>query len=469
MRITFYGAAQEVTGSMYLVEVNGRRVLLECGMYQGHRADAYERNLHFPFNPAEVDALVLSHAHIDHSGNIPNLVKQGFKGHIWCTGATSNLCSYMLLDSARIQENDVAYVNKQAARRGDPAVEPLYNTDDATLALGHFASLGLHRTVTVTDGVDLTFYNAGHILGSAFVVLDIQENSRAKPWRLVFSGDVGREEAPILKSPEKLDSADIVIVESTYGDRLHGSYEDAQGKLGETVRDTIHRRGKVVIPAFAIGRTQEIVYALNELEADGDIPALPVFVDSPLAVNATEVFRMHPEEWDEEVQAFLLEEKRQNPFDSKQIEYVRDARRSKQLNYMTQPAVIISASGMAENGRILHHLKHNIEDSDNTILFVGFQAQNTLGRRLVDGERLIRIFGEEHHVRARIATIDGYSAHADQAELLRWMQPFDRSRLEQVFVVHGEQASSFTFAEKLRGPGGIRQLAVPEHGQSFEF
>jgi len=469
MRITFYGAAQEVTGSMYLIEVNGQRVLLECGMFQGHRADTYERNLHFPFNPAEVDALILSHAHIDHSGNIPNLVKQGFKGHIWCTGATSNLCSYMLLDSAHIQEGDVAYVNKQAARRGEPAVEPLYTTEDATAALKQFVSLGLHRKVTVADGVELTFYNAGHILGSAFVVLDIRESrSRGKRWRLVFSGDVGREEAPILKSPEKLDSADIVIVESTYGDRLHGPYEEARRELRDAVRDTVRRRGKVVIPAFAVGRTQEIVYALNELEAEGDIPEVPVFVDSPLAVNATEVFRMHPEEWDEEVRAFLAEGTRQNPFDSRQIEYVRDARRSKQLNYLTQPAVIISASGMAENGRILHHLKHNIEDPDSTILIVGFQAQNTLGRRLRDGEHVVRIFGEEHRVRARVASIDGFSAHADQTELLGWMRPFDRSKLDQVFVVHGEQASSFTFAEKLRGEG-VRDLVVPEHGQSFEF
>jgi metallo-beta-lactamase family protein len=469
MRITFYGATQEVTGSMYLVEANGKRVLLECGMFQGHRAETYERNLHFPFDPAEVDAMVLSHAHIDHSGNIPNLVKQGFRGHIWSTGATANLCAYMLMDSARIQESDVEYVNKQAARRGDPPVEPLYTTQDATIALRQFASIHLHRTVAVADGIDLTFYNAGHILGSASVALDIRESSRQKPQRLVFSGDVGREEAPILKSPERLDGADIVIVESTYGDRLHAPYSEARRELRDTVRETVRRRGKVIIPAFAVGRTQEIVYVLNELEAEGDIPTVPVFVDSPLAVSATEVFRMHPEEWDEEVLAFLKDERRQNPFDSSEIEYVRDVRRSKQLNYMTQPAVIISASGMAENGRILHHLKHNIGDSDNTVLIVGYQAQNTLGRRLVDGERVVRIFGEEHPVRARIATIDGYSAHADQAELLAWMQSFDRSRLEKVFVVHGEQAASFTLAEKLRGPGDIRELVVPEHGQSFDL
>jgi metallo-beta-lactamase family protein len=468
MRITFYGAAQEVTGSMYLIEANGRQVLLECGMFQGRRSETYERNLHFPFNPADVDALILSHAHIDHSGNIPNLVKQGFRGHIWSTAATRNLCSYMLLDSAHIQESDVEYLNKRAAREGEPPIEPLYVTEDANAALRQFVSLNLRRTVTVAEGVDLTFYNAGHILGSAFVVLDIREGRRGRSCRLVFSGDIGRREAPILKNPETLDGADIVIVESTYGDRLHGPYVDARRELRDVVQETVRRRGKVVIPAFAVGRTQELVYALNDLEADGDIPEVPVFVDSPLAVNATEVFRMHPEEWDEEVLAFLVEEKRKNPFDSPQIEYIRDVRRSKQLNYMTQSAVIISASGMAENGRVLHHLKHNIEDSDNTILFVGFQAQNTLGRRLVDGEHLVRILGEDYSVRAHIARIDGYSAHADQTELLEWMRPLDRSRLDRVFVVHGEQASSFTFAEKLRGEG-IRRAEVPEHGGSFEL
>jgi metallo-beta-lactamase family protein len=468
MRITFYGAAQEVTGSMVMVEVNGKQVLLECGLFQGRRSEMYERNLRFPFDPREVDALILSHAHIDHSGNIPNLVKQGFKGNIWCTAATRNLCTYMLLDSAHIQESDVEYLNKQAAKKGEPAVEPLYTRENAMTALGQFVSLNLHRTVTVADGVDLTFYNAGHILGSAFVVLDIREGRRNRPKRLVFSGDIGRKEAPILKNPETLDGADLVIVESTYGDREHGPYADARRELRDVVQETIRRRGKVIIPAFAVGRTQEIVYALNDLEADGDIPEIPVFVDSPLAVNATEVFRMHPEEWDEEVQSFLSEEGRRNPFDARQIEYIRDVRRSKRLNYMTAPAVIISASGMAENGRILHHLKHNLGDPDNTILIVGFQAQNTLGRRLVDGERVVRIFGEEQPVRAHIATLTGYSAHADQTELLEWMRAFDRSRLDWVFVVHGEQASSFTFAEKLRGEG-VRQVVVPERGQSFEF
>ena len=468
MRITFYGAAQEVSGSMHLIEVNDQRILLECGLFQGRRSETYERNLHFPFDPQTIDALVLSHAHIDHSGNIPNLVKQGFRGNIWCTAATRNLGADMLLDSGYIQENDVEYLNKKRLKRGEPPVEPIYTKADAQAALGQFISVGLHRTVTVADGVKATFYNAGHILGSAFVALDIQEHATAKSWRLVFSGDIGREGLSILRSPETLNAADILIIESTYGDRLHEPYQAARKQLRDVIRDTARRRGKVIIPAFAVERTQEIIYALNQLEAAGDIPELPIFVDSPLAVNATEVFRMHPEEWDEEVQAFLAATNGQNPFDASRIEYVRDVRRSKQINFMSQPAVIISASGMAENGRILHHLKNNIENSENTILFVGFQAQNTLGRRILDGVSPVRILGEEHKVRAQIVSIDGYSAHADQAELLAWARPFDRERLGQVFVVHGEQAASFTFAEKLRGEGA-RQVNVPERGQSFEF
>ncbi len=468
MRLTFYGAAQEVTGSMHLIEVNGKRVLLECGMYQGRRAESYERNLHFPFDPKAIDAVVLSHAHIDHSGNLPNLVKQGYAGNIWCTAATRNLCTYMLLDSGHIQESDVAYLNEKKVRAGEDPIEPLYTQADAQEALGHFVGLGYHRPVTVADGVTVTLYTAGHILGSAFVLLEIHDRETGRDWRIVFSGDIGRPDAPIVKSPEHLEAADLLILESTYGDRLHGTYEDAGKKLRDVVRDTVRRRGRVIIPSFAVGRTQEIVYELNKLEAEGDLPPIQIFVDSPLAVNATEVFRMHPEEWDEEVRAFMAESKRPNPFDSKLIEYVRDQSRSKQLNYLTQPAIIISASGMAESGRILHHLKNGIEDSGNTILFVGYQAENTLGRRIVDGESPVRILGEEFRVRAQVVSLDGFSAHADQAELLAWARPFDRKRLQRVFVVHGEQAAAFTLEQKLHGEG-MANVDVPVRGQSFEF
>jgi metallo-beta-lactamase family protein len=468
LRITFHGAAQEVTGSMYLIEINGRRILMECGMYQGRRAVAYDRNLKLPFDPKTVDALVLSHAHIDHSGNIPNLVKQGFKGRIWCTAATRNLCAYMLLDSGHIQENDVEYLNKQRARKDEPPVEPLYTQADAERAMPQFTGIGFRQTMTVAEGVNVTFYNAGHILGSASVALDLTETATGKHWRLVFSGDIGRKDMPILWPPETPEAIDLLIMESTYGDRLHGTAEEARKKLQGVVRATARRRGKIIIPAFAVGRTQEIVYALNQLEAGGDIPPLSVFVDSPLAVNVTEVFRIHPDEWDEEVRAFMASGRGHNPFDFSRLEYVRDAARSKQLNFLTEPAIIISASGMAESGRILHHLKNNIEDADNTVVFVGYQAENTLGRRILDGVSPVRIFGEEYEVRAQVAAIDGYSAHADQAELLEWAQPCDRNRLQQAFVVHGEPPSAFTFAEKLRGTG-MQNVVVPEREQSFEF
>lgn len=290
MKLTFHGAAQEVTGSMHLLEVNGQRILLDCGLFQGRRADTYARNLKFPFDPKSIDAVVLSHAHIDHTGKLPNLVKQGFNGNVWCTAATRNLSSYMLLDSGHIQETDIQYLNKRRKRRGEPLVEPIYTQEDARSALPLFVSVGVQRPVPIADGVKLTYYNAGHILGSAFVLLEIHEFSTGKEWRLVFSGDLGREELAILYPPDTLTDADILIMESTYGNRLHGSHADARKRLEEVVSATAKRRGKVIIPAFAVGRTQELVYSLNVLDEAGDIPELPVFVDSPLAVNATDVF-----------------------------------------------------------------------------------------------------------------------------------------------------------------------------------
>jgi metallo-beta-lactamase family protein len=468
MRITFYGAAQEVTGSMHLLEANGKRILLECGLFQGPRAETYDRNLHFPFEATTIDAVILSHAHIDHSGNLPNLVKQGFKGNIWCTAATRNLSTYMLMDSGHIQEQDVEYVNRKRMRAGEPPVEPIYTQADAQAALVQFISVGFERPVLVADGVELTFYGAGHILGAAHVALEINEHATGKKRRLVFSGDIGRERSSILRDPQPVGDADLVIMESTYGDRLHGDIVEARRDLRNVVKSTARRSGKVIIPAFAVGRTQEIVYALNQLDADGDIPQVPVFVDSPLAVNATDVFRMHPEAWNDEVREFLVEDKRKSPFDYPQVEYVREARRSKQLNGMPGPAIIISASGMAESGRILHHLKNNIEYPQNTILLVSFMAQETLGRKLKDGMKRVRIYGDEYDVRAEVVSIEGYSAHADQRELLHWASRFDRTRLQGIYLVHGEPGPMTTFAEKLQ-EAGIAPVEMPTRGQSFEF
>lgn len=468
MKVHFLGAAQEVTGSMHLIEVNNQRILLECGLWQGRRSETYERNLNFPFDPATITCLVLSHAHIDHSGNIPNLVKRGFRGNIWATTATRNLCAYMLMDSGHIQEQDAAYVNKQNAKRKLPPIEPLYTQADARTALTQFVTTNTGRPVLVANGVTVTFHPAGHILGAAFVQLDIEEFSTGKKWRVIFSGDLGRAQALMLKPPVMPEDADVVLMESTYGDRLHGSYDDARHRLRDIVNQTVRRQGKVIIPAFAVGRTQELVYALNQLDERGDIPIIPIFIDSPLAVEATDVFRMHPEEWNDEVQNFLTVDRKRNPFDDFNIEYVRDVRRSKQLNHVKESAVIISASGMAETGRILHHLKNNIGDADNTVLLVSFQAHDTLGRRLQDGVDPVNIFGQPYKVRARVETISGYSAHADQSELVNWARAFDADRLQNLYLVHGEPDAQSVLKELLV-ENGLSRVDNPVRGTVVEY
>ena len=462
MQLTFLGATRTVTGSMHLVEANGARLLLDCGLFQGRRKETYERNLSFPFEPATIDAVILSHAHIDHSGNIPNLVKQGFQGPIWCTSATRDLCAAMLRDSGAIHEQDVAYVNKHRQRQGLPPVEPLYTRQDAEASLPHFVTIGYGRPFAVAPGVRLTFLDAGHILGSAITVLDIEEKGQAR--RLVFSGDLGRPGLPILRDPEKVRQADVLIMESTYGNRTHESREEAERTLRRVINDTYRRRGKVVIPAFAVGRTQELVYALHRLADAHKIPDLPVFVDSPLAVNVTEIFRLHPECYDEEMREFLNSDHQRDPFGFRRLRYIRNVEDSKALNFRQDSAVIISASGMCEAGRILHHLKNTIGDPANTVLFVGFQAEHTLGRRILDGQERVRIFGEEHLVRADVESIEGYSAHADQGELLGWVQGFDRQRLRQVFLVHGEEEAALVLAEGVRALG-VRDVRVPERGE----
>ena len=329
-------------------------------------------------------------------------------------------------------------------------------------------TLSTERSVLVADGVEVTFHGAGHILGAAWVQLEIREQSTDKRWRVVFSGDLGRTQSTILRPPVLPGEADIVIMESTYGDRLHESYDQARKLLRNVVNETVRRRGKIIIPAFAVGRTQELVYVLNQLDQHGDIPQIPIFVDSPLAVEATDVFRMHPEEWNEEVQRFLTQDNMRNPFDDANIEYVRDVRRSKQLNNFNQSCIIISASGMAENGRILHHIKNNIGDPDNTILFVSFQAEETLGRKLKDGVNPVRIYGQEHKVRAHVASIEGYSAHADQAELVTWARAFNPLRLQQVYLVHGEPPAQSALQAQLK-EHGIEPVHIPARGNSFTF
>lgn len=462
MEIQFLGAVRTVTGSMHLLEVNGFRLLLECGLFQGRRQESYERNRRLPFDPAAVDAMVLSHAHIDHSGNIPNLVRLGFRGPIYNTPATRDLCSAMLQDSAHIQEENAAYVNKRRARQGLPPVEPIYTVADAVACLTSFVSVGYHRPMTIGPGITLTFFDAGHILGSAFVVLDIEENGQKR--RLMFSGDVGRRDLPILRDPETVPGVDYLILESTYGNRRHESPQDAERRLREIVIAAYRQGGKVIIPAFAVGRTQEIVYHLHRLSEARKIPHLPIFVDSPLALNVTEIFRLHPECYDEEIREFIASDHQKDPFGFQDLRYIRSLEESKELNFLREPAIIISASGMAEHGRILHHLKNNIEDPRNVILLVGFQAEHTLGRRLMERQPEVRIFGEPYQLRAQVELITGYSAHADYEELTEYVRGMELGRLKHIYLVHGEEEAAQSLADKLRPLGGFT-VAVPTAGE----
>lgn len=466
MKITFHGAARTVTGSQHLIEVNGYRILLDCGLFQGKRKEAFELNRQGFCNGDTVDAVVLSHAHIDHSGNIPCLVKNGFRGDIFCTSATRDLCAVMLMDSAHIQEKDVEFVNRRRARQKKNLFEPLYTKSDVAQAMGQFVGHSYNRKRQILPGVELTFTDAGHMLGSANVVLDIkEEGSEAK--RLIFSGDIGREDIPIIRDPEMLtDGADILIMESTYGNRLHPPYPDSEKELERIINDTYRRGGSVLIPAFAVGRTQQIVYALHKLYNNRDIPNMPIYVDSPLATRATEIFRLHPETYDDEIRNFLLDDDDQNPFGFPLLQYTQTVNQSKELNFLRTPAVIISASGMMEGGRILHHLRNRIGDEKNTILVTGWQAPNTLGRRLIDGEPEVRIFGEEFPVKAKIEILTGFSGHADQEELIGWAKAMEK-KPQRTFVVHGELESSSTLKNLLESKAGLENIDIPELHQSF--
>ncbi len=461
MQITFHGAAQTVTGSQHLIEVNGLRILLECGLYQGKRKESQERNRNLPFDPASIDVVVLSHAHIDHSGNIPNLVKNGFKGDIVCTFATRDLCAAMLRDSGHIQEKDAEYVNKKHKKHGKAPVEPIYTELDAIESLSNFLAISYDRPYRLAPGVTLTFYDAGHMLGSAIVTLAIEDNETKHDTRLVFSGDLGRPGNLILRDPTFLDEADLLIMECTYGGRTHPPTEESEKELESIIINTYKRGGKIIIPAFAVGRTQQLVYTLNKLYHAHNLPDIPIFVDSPLAVGVTDVFRLHPEAYNTETMNYMTKEDPDGDiFGFSRLRYVRQVDASKAINTLHEPAVIISASGMAEAGRILHHLKNNIEDPRNSVLIVGWQAPDTLGRRLVEQVPEVRIFGEEYRLRAQVHVLNGFSGHADHAGLMEWVGAFKR-RPESIFLVHGERDTADALKNSLQDVLNYKDVHIP--------
>ncbi|MFL7870850.1 MAG: MBL fold metallo-hydrolase [Anaerolineales bacterium] len=464
MRIRFHGAAQTVTGSQHLIEANGSRILLDCGLFQGRRSETYERNQHHPFNPEKIDAVILSHAHIDHSGNLPHLVKDGFSGPIFATKATADLADVMLRDSGHIQESDAMYVNKKRAKRGEPPIEPLYTIEDAEQVGEHFRPIAYDQSFEAAPGVTVRFVDAGHILGSAAVILDIEEHGRKV--RLWFSGDIGRRKLPLLRDPVLPDRADYLLMESTYGDKPHRDPDAAYLEFRDVVKKTIDRRGKIIIPSFAVGRTQELVYFLNQMINERFISRIPVFVDSPLAVNATDIFEKHPECFDKETHSFIRKH-RHPALEFKGLTYTRSVEESKALNERKDPMIIISASGMAEAGRILHHLRNNIEDPRNTVLIVGWQAPYTLGRRLAEREKRIKIFGEAFTRRAEVETIGGLSAHAGQDLLVEYALTV-KDQVKKVFLVHGEEKAAMALKEKL-AEKQLSQVYYPELHSSFEI
>jgi metallo-beta-lactamase family protein len=464
MRLTFWGAAREVTGSMHLVETGGARVLLDCGSVQGHRAEANQRNSHLPFDAESINAVLLSHAHIDHCGNLPTLTKNGFGGEIVGTHATNDLARIMLLDSAKIQEQDAAYLNKKRAQRGQEPIVPIFTRSDAEAAIRALAGRSYNYEFEIPHiPMRVQFLDAGHILGSAVTILELHDGDRTI--RLGYSGDLGVKDKLILRDPHPAPALDYLIIEGTYGDRVHHSRGESEAHLARIIGDTAARGGKTVIPAFALDRTQEVVYSIHRSILNGALEPLPVFVDSPLAMDATEIYRMHPEVFDKDTEEFM--ERQEDPFGFRQLTYTRDVEASKAINSLEGPAVIISSNGMVEAGRILHHVKNNIQDERATILFVGYQAQNTLGRRLLDGASQVRILGDEYRVRARIARVDGFSGHADRNGLLDWVKPI-AGGLKQTFVVHAEERAAESLVQGLRELG-LPSAVAPSYGQEFNL
>jgi metallo-beta-lactamase family protein len=456
MRITFLGGARTVTGSMHLLETARSRVLLDCGLFQGHRDEAERINREVPAAAVSADFMLLSHAHVDHCGNIPNLVKRGFHHQIYMTPASRDITELLLRDSAHIQESDVKFLNKKLSRAGLPLRTPIYTVTDAEASLKYLTGIAYEQPLERGD-ISFRFSEAGHILGSA------QSTIESGGTKLVFTGDLGRSNLPIIRDPAMLSDADYLVMESTYGGRLHPPFEESSARLADAINRVWARGGRIIVPAFALGRTQEMLYAIDQLHVAGRIPEIRVFVDSPLANRITGVFRRHVADFDDETKALLA--RHDDPFEFRGLSFVSSTADSMKLNDDRQSCMIISASGMCENGRILHHLKHSVTDPKNLILIVGFAAENTLARRIVERQPEIRIFGEMYPLRAEVETIEAFSAHADQNDLMAHVRHFDRSRLKRVFLVHGELDQSEALRQKLAAEG--YNVEIPEKGQTF--
>jgi metallo-beta-lactamase family protein len=464
MKIQFMGAVREVTGSMHILTVNGKRILLDCGFFQGKRSEADRLNRNLPFDPSSIDVMVLSHAHIDHSGNIPSLVKKGFRGVIYTTFATRDLCSLMLMDSAYIQVKDAEFYNRKAEERGEKdRISPIYDDQDVRACLSRFVAIDYQVALPISPGVTLSFYNAAHVLGSAVVCLDLEEGERKL--RLLYSGDLGRWGLPILKDPVTPTGVESFVSESTYGDRIHSPLETRDDELARVIRETIERKGKVIIPTFALERAQEIVFSLKKLYRDNLVPRVPVYVDSPLATSITQVFQMHPECYDEEILMFTNHQ--ESPFSFEELRYISRVEDSKALNNHEGSCIIISPSGMCEAGRILHHLRNNISDERNTILIVGFMAHYTLGRKILRGDPEVKIFGLLHPVEAKVEVLNAFSGHADRDELFRYRQELGTT-VRKVYLVHGESEQCDAYRQHLLEKGD-KDVVIPELYGEYEL
>jgi metallo-beta-lactamase family protein len=463
MEIKFCGGAQTVTGSQFLLRLKGRQVLLECGLFQGRRQEAFEKNQAFAFEPGSLDSVVLSHAHMDHSGNLPSLVKKGFRGRIYATPATIDLCQILLRDSAYLQEKDLEWVNRIRKKQNLPPARALYDMADVEACFSHFTPVPYDTAFKLMPGVEVILHDAGHILGAASVLLEIGEHGST--FRLGFTGDIGRSGMPVIRDPNVLRDVDALMIETTYGNRHHSPLTDVEEELAQAVREISRIGGKIIIPSFAVGRTQLVVYILHKLFDQGRIPEIPIFVDSPMAVEATEIFRHYPDLMDRETQRIFLAN-HEDPFSFGRLQYIRSVEESKELNHLTFPHIIISASGMAEGGRILHHLANNVHQPSTLVLFVGYAAKDTLARKMMDGEKKVRIFGEEHEVRCRIRVMDAFSAHADRADLLKYVRFTPPERLKNIFLVHGEPDQALSLCDAIRS-SGYGNVFYPEQHSAF--